>query len=166
MHEACRRRYQCCPRSSIRCLRRLGDSLTPRSCPMTRCARSLMLGAASQKATYSAQAPPSGPFVRQWMSGDQSQLRRLAAVMQRCEMVARRGQSRRSRATGRRRAPTRSDVSLMMFRRGMSPLSRRLGCASLAPALFPPWLSLLEGELADWRCAFGLPAPSTRTVCA
>ena len=77
-----------------------------------------------------------------------------------------RGQSRRSRATGRRRARTLNrDVSLMMIRRDVPPLSRRLGCASLALALFPPWFSLLEGELADWRCAVGLPAPSTRNVC-
>ena len=164
--EACRRRYQCCPRSSTCYPRLLGDSLTPRSYPTMHCARSLMLGAASQKATCSAQAPPSGHFVRQRKSGDQLQLQRLAAVRQCSGTVARRGQSRRSQATDRHRAPTRSDVSLMMIRREISPLSWRLGCASLAPALFPPWLSLLEGELADWRCAVGLPAPSTRTVCA
>ena len=103
-------------------------------------------------------------FVRQpeRMSGDrlpvQPQWLVALAVMQRCRMVVRHGQPRRSRATGRRRARTlrlnRRDVSI---RREVPPLSRRLGCASLALALslpgFPCWRgSWLNGAAVCSRC--------------
>ena len=101
-------------------------------------------------ATCSAQAPPSAPFVRQRMSGDRSQQQWLAAlaVMQHCNMVARRGQSRRSRATGRRRARILNrDVSLMMIRREVPSLAAfgvRIASASSFSSR-----SLLEGEIAN-----------------
>ena len=67
----------------------------------------------------------AGVTVRQRKSGGQLRMQRLTAVRHCCGMVARRGQSRRSRAPDRRRAQTRSDVSLMMARLAAGyPLSR------------------------------------------
>ena len=61
--------------------------------------------------------------------------------------------------------PTLNDTGKVVYSTVRVNPVRRFLSASLALALFPPWLSLLEGELADWRCAVGLPAPSVHAHC-
>ena len=144
--------------------------LSPRPCPMVRCGRLRALGAAFQKAPsrlcHATPAHPSGPLARlppcarRRKSGDQSQLQRLTAVRWRCRMVARRGQSHRSRDGAPLRIIRRMSRYLCMIRREVPPLLRRLGVRFAgARSVFSPWLSLLEGSWLPVRY------PSTGTAC-